>query len=71
MFSHPKEKMKCEAMAMLMKKLAGMLSQCICISDHGDVHFIYLTILFVNHTSIKLKTVLKIKLDGGDCCTTL
>lgn len=66
MFSHPKEKMKCEVMAVLIKDLAGMLSQCICISNHGDVHFKYLSILFVSHTSIKLKNVLKLKLDGGD-----
>ena len=31
-----------------------ILSQCIWISNHHTVHFKYLTILFVNYTSIKL-----------------
>lgn len=35
-----------------------ILSQCIGVSDRCDVHFKYLTILFVNYTSIKL---------GGKC----
>ena len=36
--------------------MRGILSQCItCMSNHHDVHFKYLTILFVNYTSTKLK----------------
>lgn len=33
----------------------GLLSQCMSISSHHDMHFKYLGILFVNYTSIKLK----------------
>ena len=29
--------------------------QCKCISNHQDIHFNYLIILFVNYTSIKLE----------------
>lgn len=35
--------------------LLNILSQCIHISSHYNVHFKYLTILFVNYTSTKLK----------------
>ena len=34
--------------------MGGILSQCICMSTHHDIT-LYLTILFVNYTSIKLK----------------
>lgn len=40
----------------------GNFSQCICISNHHDVYFKYLTILFVNHASIKLEFKKKIYL---------
>ena len=33
----------------------GILSQCVDISNYHDVHFKYLTILFVSYTSMKLK----------------
>lgn len=45
---------KYEVTDMLINQM-GNLSQCICISNHHDVYIKYLTILFVNHASIKLE----------------
>ena len=42
-------------MDVLINSMGGILSQCICISNHHVVHFKHLTILFVNYTSIKLR----------------
>lgn len=33
----------------------GIISQCLCLQDHHNIHFKYLIILFVNCTLIKLK----------------
>lgn len=33
---------------------AGILSRCICISNHHILHFKYITFIFVNYMSIKL-----------------
>lgn len=35
--------------------MRGFLSQYLCVSNDHEVHFKYLTILFVNYTSTKLK----------------
>ena len=37
------------------KSMGEILSQCICIINPHIVHYKYLTVLFVNYTSIKLK----------------
>ena len=42
-------------MEMLINQIGGIPSQCICTSNHHDVNFKYLTILFVNCTSRKLE----------------
>lgn len=34
--------------------MGGILSQCMCVSNHCIVHFKYIMILFVDFTSIKL-----------------
>ena len=44
-----------EMMVVLISFTMEIISQCICISNHPSVHFKYLTILYVNYTSIKLK----------------
>lgn len=35
--------------------MGGILSKCMLVLNHHDVHFNYLTILLVNYTSIKQK----------------
>lgn len=35
--------------------MGGIPSQCVCISNHHDVHFKFLTVSFLNYASIKLK----------------
>lgn len=39
---------------MLINRLGGVLSQYILVSNHHDVHFKYLTVLYANYTSIKM-----------------
>ena len=43
-------------MDVLVNSIVGILSQCIMyyVSNHYLLHFKYITILFVNYTSIKL-----------------
>lgn len=56
MFVPKKEKRKiCEVMGVLVNWTEGIPSQCVCISNHHDVHFKYPTILFVNYTLIQQK----------------
>ena len=45
----------------LISLMVGILSPCIHISNHLTIGFKYVTILFVNHTSIKLKNKIKIE----------
>ena len=42
-------------MNVLLNWMVGIVSQCICTSNHHNVHFKYLTILFVSYTSISWK----------------
>ena len=42
-------------MDMFINQTGGILSQYIHVSDYRDVHFKYLTILYVNYNSMKLK----------------
>ena len=42
-------------MDMLINLMGRILPKCIRISNHHQIHFKYLTILFVNYTSIKVK----------------
>ena len=51
----------CELLDVLINSMGRILSQCICVSNHHIVYFKYLTLSFVNYTSIKLKK--KFKLD--------
>lgn len=39
----------------LINWMRGIFSQCVCISSRHIVYFKYLTILFLNYTSIKLE----------------
>ena len=41
-------------MDVLINRMGGVLSQCILVSNHHDVHFKYLTILYANYASIKM-----------------
>lgn len=47
-------------MGMLISQVGGIFPQGRCISNHCEVHFNYLIVLFVNHTSVKLKKIARI-----------
>lgn len=44
-----------EGMDVLINSMTGISTQCSRISNHHDIHFKYLSILYVSSTSVKLK----------------
>lgn len=48
--------------------MGGLLSQCLCIANHHDVHCKYLTVLHNIYTSIKVK---KMKDKVTEQCNTV